>query len=72
MGTTQPIKDPKNIENMKKLFLTKGETRNYVMFILGLNTSLRISDLLQLKWEDVFNFKTQMYKEHIIVMEQKH
>lgn len=71
MGTTQPIKDPKNIEKMKKYFIHKGEIRNYVMFILGLNTSLRISDLLHLRWEDVYNFKTELYREHIVVVEQK-
>ena len=71
MGTTQPIKDPRNIEKMKKYFIKKDEIRNYVMFILGLNTSLRISDLLHLKWKDVYNFKTGLYREHIVVIEQK-
>ncbi len=41
------------------------------MVIMGLNTSLRISDILGLRWKDVYNFKTHQYKEHLIITEQK-
>ena len=41
------------------------------MVIMGLNTSLRISDILVLRWKDVYNFKTHQYKEHLIITEQK-
>lgn len=71
MGTTQPIKNKNDINRLKDYFLQKGELRNYTMITLALNTSLRIGDLLQLKWEDVYNFELRRYKIHIIVLEQK-
>lgn len=71
MGTTQPIKDKNDIQRMKEYFLRKGELRNYTMITLALNTSLRIGDLLQLRWEDVYNFEMKKYKVHIVVWEQK-
>ena len=62
MGTTQPIKNKHDIQRLKEYFLRKGELRNYTMVTLALNTSLRIGDLLQLKWENVYNFDTKKYK----------
>ena len=71
MGTTQPIKNKNDIQRLKDFFLQRGEIRNYTMITLALNTSLRIGDLLKLKWKDVYNFDTQQYKIHIVVREQK-
>ncbi len=71
MSTTQPIKDMEQIQELKNYFWEKGEIRNYLMVIMGLNTSLRISDILGLRWKDVYNFKTHQYKEHLIITEQK-
>ena len=58
----QPIKNKHDIQRLKEYFLRKGELRNYTMVTLALNTSLRIGDLLQLKWENVYNFDTKKYK----------
>ncbi len=71
MGKTQPLKDPKDIQRLKQYFLDKEQIRNYTMVTLALNTSLRISDLLHLQWEDVYNFKKDCYREHIELREQK-
>lgn len=71
MGTTQPIKNKDDIQRLKSYFLQRGEIRNYTMITLALNTSLRIGDLLKLRWEDVYNFKTHRYKMHIVIKEQK-
>lgn len=71
MGTTQPIKNKDDICRLKKYFLDKKEIRNYTMITLALNTSLRIGDLLHLKWGDVYNFNTAGYKTHILLIEQK-
>ena len=48
-----------------KLELLKGGIRNCMIFVIGINTGLRISDLLKLKVSDVEN------KTHILIQEQK-
>lgn len=71
MGKTQPIKKFKDIQRFKQYFLDKHQLRNYAMVTVAMNTSLRIGDLLNLKWKDVYNFQKNEYKEHISVVEQK-
>ena len=56
MQTTQPIKSLKDIRKLKQYYLDRHQIRNYALVTLGMNTSLRISDLLLLKWENVYNF----------------
>lgn len=71
MGTTQPLKSKSEITKLKEYFIEKGEIRNYVMVTLGFNTSLRISDLLNLQWGDVYNFPLRSYRKYICITEQK-
>lgn len=71
MGTTQPLKSKTEITRLKEYFIKKGEIRNYAMITLGLNTSIRISDLLNLQWADVYNFHLKRYRKHISIIEQK-
>lgn len=71
MGKTQPIKEFEQINMLKEYFLEKEEIRNYVLVVLGLNTSLRISDLLMLHWQDVYNYRAENYRQHLIVTEKK-
>ena len=59
---------------MKKLagyFEKKGETRNYVMVVIGYATGLRITDELSLKWGDVYDFEQERFRTHIDITEQK-
>ncbi len=52
MNTAQPIKDMTDLEHFKHYYTDiEPNVRNYVLLTLGLNTALRISDLLSLKWE---------------------
>lgn len=71
MSKTQPIKEFEQINALKEYFLKKKEVRNYVLVVLGLNTSLRISDLLILRWKDVYNYRANAYRQHIAVTEKK-
>lgn len=72
MSTTQPIRDIQKLHDFKKYYLVgKPCPRNYVLCILGLNTALRISDILRLKWEDVYDFSNGKYLSHISVVEHK-
>ena len=71
MGVTQPIRNVADIQRLKKYFLDRKEVRNYAMVTLALNTSLRIGDLLNLQWQDVFDFSEDRYKIHVMIREQK-
>ena len=52
MEFVQPIRDIKQIETIKKL-LKQQSMRDYCLFVLGINSGLRISDLLKLRISDV-------------------
>lgn len=71
MGTTQPIKRREEIQKLEEYFYSKGEFRNYAMIVMGVNTAVRISDLLNLKWENVWNFQQNRFKDRIIIIEKK-
>lgn len=71
MCKTDPIRNPDDIRRLKEYFLNRKKYRNYAMVALALNTSLRIGDLLHLKWDDVYNFKAGVYRGHIALTEQK-
>ena len=64
MNEVQPIRDKKRLEGMKNELLKQGY-RDYMLFVLGINTGLRISDLLNLKVVDVKD------KTHIEIVEGK-
>ena len=64
MNKVEPIRDKQKIEEVK-MELLKKNYRNYLLFVLGINTGLRIGDMLKLKVKDVRN------QTHIILKEQK-
>lgn len=64
MKIVQPIRDRSKIESMK-VELLKSSFRDYLLFCVGINTGLRISDILKLTVSDVRN------STHIIITEQK-
>lgn len=53
--TTEPIKDLADIQKIHDYFIDKHQYRNAIMFIIGINVGLRISDLLQLKFSTFYN-----------------
>lgn len=72
MGTTQPIRNKADVKNFTEYYgLIKPNPRNYAMIVLGLHTALRISDILELQWQDVYQFKKRKYVDHLIVYEKK-
>ncbi len=71
MGAMSPIKDKRKIDAMKKYFLGRKEIRNYALFCVGINTALRISDILNLKWNDVYDFKKRGFRRHLEIIEKK-
>ncbi|MCK8828139.1 site-specific integrase [Natroniella acetigena] len=64
MNKVSPIRDKSKIKEMKAELL-KRSYRDYLLFVVGINTGLRISDILKLKVEDVKD------KTHIEIKEKK-
>lgn len=56
MEFVQPIRDPEKLTAMKKV-LKGSNLRDYTMFTIGINSALRISDILKLKVSDVLDDK---------------
>ncbi len=72
MSTTYPIKNQNSLQVFKNYYVTvKPNPRNYTLIVLGLNTAFRISDLLQLKWKNVYDLSKMKFREHISMTEQK-
>lgn len=69
MNFVQPIREPSKIEEMKRE-LKKTGTRDYLLFYMGINTGLRISDIIKLKVKDILNPDRTM-KTHIDIIEEK-
>jgi integrase len=70
MKTVEPIRDIRIIRSMRS-YLRDQNIRNELLFILGINVGLRISDILKLTFDDVINFKTMRAKEYVIITEKK-
>ena len=72
MSATTPIKNIEDIEALKNYFFkVKPNMRNYAMTCLGINSALRVSDLLKLRWKDVYDFTGRHYRKHITTVEKK-
>lgn len=59
----QPIRDLKLLEDMKWSLKRHCEERDYILFLVGINTGLRVSDLLRLKIKDIKGKKKIVVKE---------
>ena len=72
MSTTQPIRNSEKLEIFKDYYKKiKPNKRNYALIITGLNTALRISDLLNLRYSDIYDFKHSKFHSHICITEKK-
>ena len=69
MNYVEPIRDKRKIEEMKEE-LKKNGTRDYLLFVFGINVGLRISDIIKLKVEDIMDYTGEI-KKHIEVREKK-
>ena len=68
---TDPIRDQRELKALADYFLKRGELRNYCLVVLGAHTALRVSDLLGLTWEDVYDFDRKCFRAHLVVIERK-
>ena len=72
MNTAQPIRREKDLVCFREYYRKeKPDSRNYLMMAVGLNTALRISDILEMRWGDVYDFERRRYKTHLFLIEKK-
>lgn len=70
MNTVEPIRDINKINRIKGNLLKQKNPRDLLLFVLGINTGLRISDILPLKLSDVKD-KMGDPKDYIYLTEKK-
>ena len=72
MSSTEPIRNSNELKNFIDYYKQEElNPRNFCLIVAGLNTALRIGDLLKLTWDDVFNFAENSFRSHLIVKESK-
>lgn len=64
MNYVEPIRDETKVEDIS-IYLRNQSERNYIMFILGIYSGLRIADILKLRVKDV------KFKDYINIREKK-
>ncbi|WP_445490661.1 tyrosine-type recombinase/integrase [Niallia sp. 03133] len=68
MEVVEAIKDLKQINSMKR-YLRKNSERDYLLFVLGINTGLTITELLDIRVKDLFSDET--IKDFYIVQKEE-
>lgn len=68
VNIVSPIRDKKQIELMK-MYLRDKSKRDYLLFLVSISSALRISDILKLKVEDVWDGRRP--KKFIVLNEEK-
>lgn len=72
MSTTEPIRNRHKLQKFRNYYKdTEPHRRNYLLIVTGLNTALRISDILALKWGDIYDVKRRSVCGHIRLYEHK-
>lgn len=72
MGTTQPIRNKDELAAFRMYYKNiHPNRRNFCLIVMGLNTALRISDLLKLKLDNVYNFEHHVFRSHFLINEQR-
>ena len=70
MSATQPIKNKNDLTRFRNYYKEEElKPRNYALIVMGLNSALRIGDILSLRWEDVR--RESAYRRHIWIRERK-
>ena len=70
MSKVEPIRDKKQIDALKK-YLLGWNLQYYCLINFMFNVPLRVSDILNLKWKDVYDYKKKTFNDHIVVKEKK-
>ncbi len=59
----QPIRGKEQLEDMKWALKRHCSERDYNLFLIGIHTGLRVSDLLQLETQTIVKLKRKKRKE---------
>ena len=70
MKIVEPIRSLKDIDSIKKLLKSDWKVRDLLLFEIGINSALRISDILKIKVKDVFDESLNV-KDDFRVKEKK-
>lgn len=71
MAATEPIRDKNQLRALGEYFLKRRQFRNYTLIVMGAHTALRISDLLRLRWVDVYDAERGEFRVHVAITEHK-
>ena len=67
MSVSEPIRNNKDVTALLDYYRKRDEYRNYCFLGFGFFTALKVSDLIKIKWRDVYDFALDMFKVHIII-----
>lgn len=59
----QPIRSKEQLEDMKWSLKRHCSDRDYILFLIGINTGLRVSDLLERETSEILKLKRKKRKE---------
>ena len=71
MATTQPIRSKDEVSKLLNYFLNNGRLRDHILAALSIYTALRISDILRLGRNDVYDFERKCVRTSISITEKK-
>jgi integrase len=71
MPASEPIRDKNKLRQLAGYYLQRSQFRNYALIVLGVHTTLRISDLRLLSWNDVYDEESGAFRSHITLTEKK-
>jgi integrase len=71
MAATQPIRNKNQVRELAEYYLKHGKLRDNLLVVMGVHTALRISDLLTLKWDDVYDFTLKRVRTSVALTEHK-
>ena len=67
---SEPIKSIEDIQRISDYFIRKGDYRDNMLWIVGINFGLRVSDLLRLKVYDIID-DNYHFRESFTILEKK-
>ena len=71
MATTEPLREKRHVREITAFYQKRGEPRNYVLVMLCVHTALRVSDILRLGCNDIYDYQNNTVRPSISVIEGK-